>query len=214
MHFTRHCVSVNTLCRAPVLRYDDDVPKLWRETIEAHREEVIEAILDTTAELVHKKGLAALAMSHIAAHSGVGRATLYKYFPNLEAILQAWHERHVARHLDALDALRAKATTPWARISEVFSAYAQTAFERPSTDLAKLLHRSEHASRARQKLGRIIRELLVEAVEQGQVRSDVPPDELSTFCLHTLEGASQLPSKAAVQRLVDLVLAALRPEKR
>jgi hypothetical protein len=31
--------------------------------------------------------------------SGIGRATLCKYFPNVESILAVWHERHVASHL-------------------------------------------------------------------------------------------------------------------
>jgi AcrR family transcriptional regulator len=37
-------------------------------------------------------------MSQIAAETGIGRATLYKYFPDVEAILVAWHERQVAEH--------------------------------------------------------------------------------------------------------------------
>jgi hypothetical protein len=28
---------------------------------------------------------------------GIGQATLYKYFPDIEAILHAWRQRHVAR---------------------------------------------------------------------------------------------------------------------
>jgi hypothetical protein len=34
--------------------------------------------------------------------SGIGRATLYTYFPNVESILAVWHERHVASHLAQL----------------------------------------------------------------------------------------------------------------
>ena len=38
-------------------------------------------------------------MSQIAEQTGIGRATLYKYFPDVEAILLAWHERQVTGHL-------------------------------------------------------------------------------------------------------------------
>ncbi|HEY6562590.1 MAG TPA: hypothetical protein VI072_35225 [Polyangiaceae bacterium] len=37
------------------------------------------------------------------------------------------------------------------------------------------------------------------------------PDELAGYCLHALGAASSLPSKAAVRRLVRLVMAGLQP---
>ena len=85
------------------------VPKLWTETIEEHRRAVHDATLDTTAALVAEHGLASVTMSRIAAEAGIGRATLYKYFPDVEAILAAWHARHVAQHLEHLAAVRDQA---------------------------------------------------------------------------------------------------------
>ena len=76
------------------------MPKLWNETIEAHRRAVHDAALDTAAALVAERGLLSVTMSQIAEETGIGRATLYKYFPDVEAILIAWHERQIARHLE------------------------------------------------------------------------------------------------------------------
>lgn len=45
-----------------------------------------------------------------------------------------------------------------------------------------------------------------------EVGGDVGPDELAGFCLHALAGAGDLPSEAAVRRLVAVVLAGLRPQ--
>ena len=73
------------------------VPKLWSETIESHRSAVREATLDTTAALVAEHGLRSVTMSQIAEQTGIGRATLYKYFPDVDSILVAWHERQVGR---------------------------------------------------------------------------------------------------------------------
>jgi AcrR family transcriptional regulator len=78
------------------------VPKLWNETIEAHRRDVRDAILDTTVALVAEHGLRSTTMSRIAERTGIGRATLYKYFPDVESILIAWHHQHVAAHLEHL----------------------------------------------------------------------------------------------------------------
>jgi AcrR family transcriptional regulator len=85
------------------------VPRLWDETIEAHRRAVRDATLDTTAALVAEHGLASVTMSQIAEQTGIGRATLYKYSPDVEAILVAWHEREVTGHLAQLASVRDRA---------------------------------------------------------------------------------------------------------
>lgn len=71
------------------------VPKPWSETIETHRRAVQESILDAAAALVADQGLRDVTMSEIAEKSGIGRATLYKYVPDVETMLLAWHERQV-----------------------------------------------------------------------------------------------------------------------
>ena len=67
--------------------YTDPVPKLWNETIEAHRRAVRDAILNSTAELAAEHGVRSVTMSQIAERAGIGRATLYKYFSDVETIL-------------------------------------------------------------------------------------------------------------------------------
>jgi hypothetical protein len=79
------------------------------------------------------------------------------------------------------------------------------------TELAALVHRGEHLARAQQHLSDLVRDLLAEAVETGDVRVDVAPGELAGYCLHALTAAGNLPSKAAVRRLVSVTLAGLRP---
>src|ERR671937_2238265 len=106
------------------------VPKLWTETIAAHRREVRDAIMETTAALVAKDGLRSVTMSQIAEATGIGRATLYKYFPDVDAILVAWHERHVNAHLGYLAAVRDQFTDPAERLEAVLSAYALIPHER------------------------------------------------------------------------------------
>jgi hypothetical protein len=56
----------------------------------------------------------------------------------------------------------------------------------------------------------MLRDLIAEAVLNGDVRDDVSPDELASYCIHSLSAASTLPSKAAVRRLVAITLAGLR----
>jgi AcrR family transcriptional regulator len=190
------------------------MPKLWNDTIAAHRREVREAILDTTAGLVAQHGLLSVTMSQIAEETGIGRATLYKYFPDVEAILFAWHERQITVHLEQLADIRDQAGDPAERLEAVLEAFAlisHDAHGHHDTELAAFLHRDQQVAVAEQRLHRMIRELLSEAAEGGVLRRDVPPDELASYCLHSLAAARGLTSKAAVRRLVSLTLAALQP---
>jgi AcrR family transcriptional regulator len=197
-----------------VASYTRVVPKLWNETIEAHRREVRNAVLDTAAALVADRGLLSVTMSRIAEQTGIGRATLYKYFPDVEAILLAWHERQISGHLQYLAEVRDQAGDPSKQLEAVLEAYSLISHERlgrHDTELAAFLHRDEQIAAAQQQLRDMIRDLLAEAANTGHLRDDVPPDELASYCLHALAAASSLPSKAAVRRLVTVTLAGLRP---
>lgn len=186
------------------------VPKLWTDTVEEHRRAVRDAAMDAVAALVAEHGLAAVTMSKIAAETGIGRATLYKYFPDVEAVLVAWHERLVASHLGQLARIAARDGSPWSRLEAVLAEYARLARgQLLGGDLAALLHRGQHVSGAQHELGRLIAELLAEAAEAGQVRDDVPPGELASYCQHALAAAGGLPSEAAVRRLVAVTMAGL-----
>lgn len=200
--------------RSLVVAYTILVPKLWNDTIEAHRRAVHDATLDTTAALVAKQGLRSVTMSQIAEETGIGRATLYKYFPDVEAILHAWLERQITGHLKHLAEVRDQAGDAVHRLEAVLEAYALIAHEsrgHHDTELAALMHRDLDVPRAEQQLRSMIRDLIAEAANTGRVRDDVAPDELAGYCLHALTAAGNLPSKAAVRRLVALTLAGLRP---
>lgn len=186
------------------------MPKLWNETIEAHRRAVRDATLDAAAALVESRGLASVTMSEIAETTGIGRATLYKYFPDVEAILTAWHERQISNHLQHLATVRDDAGTPPERLRAVLEAYALISHQRHATDFAALLHRGEHVARAHQHLRDFVRDLIAEGVRSGDLRSDIAADELASYCLHALTAASDMHSKAAVSRLVEVTLAGLR----
>ncbi|MDO3634592.1 TetR/AcrR family transcriptional regulator [Mycolicibacterium arseniciresistens] len=188
------------------------MPKIWTDTIETHRQAVQEAAIDATAELIAEHGLLSVTMSQIAEKAGIGRATLYKYFPDVEAVLRAWHERHVGRHLEQLAHARDQADGPRERLEAVLRTYALIAYEsnrHHDTEIAALLHRGAHVTKAQQHLHTMVRDLVAEAAEAGELRGDIAPAELATYCLHALTAASALPSKAAVLRLVKLTLSGL-----
>jgi AcrR family transcriptional regulator len=185
------------------------VPKLWTDTIAQHRRAVHDAALDTTEALVREHGLAAVKMSQIAAHAGIGRATLYKYFPDVEAILIAWHERQIARHLQHLAEMAEHADGPRKRLEAVLLAYALIQHRHHDSELAALLHNRAHVASARQQLHAFIAGLIGDGVKTGDIRRDIAPGDLSTYCLHALTAGAYMPSEAAVRRLVSVTMSGL-----
>lgn len=190
------------------------MPKLWSATVETHRREVRDAVLDSAIALVEEQGLLSVTMSQIAETTGIGRATLYKYFPDVEAILRAWHERQIAEHLEQLSQAGKEADDAFGRLSAVLGAYALITHGsrgHRDTGLAALLHgHGESHTHAEQELRRLVRELIREAAAADAVRNDVSADELTEYCLYALGASNSLASRAAVRRLVEVTLAGLR----
>jgi AcrR family transcriptional regulator len=174
--------------------------------VEKHRREVREAILDATGSLVQSRGLLAVTMSDIAEATGIGRATLYKYFPDVEMILSAWHQRHVEAHLAELRRIQQPAD-PVGRLQAVLRRYADICRKRRrhgDDELAAVLHRSAEVRKLQRQLLDLISGLVAEAAAAGAVRQDVPAEELASYCVHALAAAGD-SSTTAIDRLLDLV---------
>jgi len=194
--------------------YGGVVPKLWNETIESHRREVRDAILDTTAALVFAHGLRGVTMSQIAEQTGIGRATLYKYFPDVDTILHTWHGRQIDAHLNQLAEVRDGTGSPGERLAAVLNAFAHIAHQtgRHDTQLMKFLHPDDQIAPAQRQLHDMIRQLISESIRSGELRDDIPHDELANYSLHALGAAADLSSDAAITRLVAATLSGLRPQ--
>jgi AcrR family transcriptional regulator len=191
------------------------VPKLWNQTIEAHRRDVQAAVVATTARLVAAEGPLSVTMSRIAEETGIGRATLYKYFPDVESILLAWHDRQIAEHLERLGEAGGRVDDAEPRLAAVLTTYASILHEshgNRNSELAAFLHGGERTARAERELHDMVRDLIAAATEAGAVRDDTPADELAAYCLNALAAAGHASTKAAVKRLVAITITGLRPE--
>ena len=189
------------------------MPRLWTQTIDDHRTAVRDAVLDAAAALVADQGLAAVTMSRVAEMTGIGRATLYRYFHDVEAILLAWHERQVARHLEHLTAVRDGSGGAAEGLVAVLEAYARLSAHSGDTEAVTALHQGTHVARARRQLRDFVRDLLAEGAATGDLRDDIAAEELAAYCLHALGAAREMPSPDAVARLVAVTVTGLRPPR-
>ena len=187
----------------------DAMPKLWSDTVLAHRESVRNATLDAVAALVAQNGLASLTMSDIAQTTGIGRATLYKYFPDVQAVLEAWHKREVAGHLELFASLAGGAGSPMERLARILTIHARN-LGRHKGEVAAMLHGSGHVAHAWRHLTASLSALIRDGVSAGEIREDVEPDDLANYCLSAVSGASHLRSQAQVDQIVAVTLSGLK----
>jgi AcrR family transcriptional regulator len=184
------------------------MPKLWDDTIEAHHDAVSAAIFEATSLLVAEHGLAALSMAGIAQAAGIGRATLYKYFGDLDALLSAWHQHVVHGHLQVLADVRDAAGSPGDRLATVLAAYVEIQRAHGAHASAAQLHGEPHMRHAHGHLHRFIRDLIANAAAHRAARTDIAADELARFAIAAAAAAAG-QGKPAASRLVELILATL-----
>jgi AcrR family transcriptional regulator len=184
------------------------MPKLWTDTIDAHRRSVANAILDAAEQVAEDHGPSGLTMLRIADAAGIGRATLYKYFGDAQEILVAWHKRHIATHLDALEQIRSQAPDPQTALEAVLRAYALMGPAHHGHAIAATLHALPHARAAQDHLARFIEDLFEDARTAGQVRTDIAAADAAIFAIAAFSFAGGV---RPVDTLVTLVMDAMTP---
>ncbi|MHA3018894.1 TetR/AcrR family transcriptional regulator [Mycobacterium sp. BMJ-28] len=88
----------------------------WSGDIPADDEEAITRIVTASRKAIDERGT--LSMSEVAQSLGITRATLYRYFPNHEALLRATAVSAVGRFLDHLAEHLDAITTPTEAVIE------------------------------------------------------------------------------------------------
>lgn len=89
-------------------RQTDPVPAAGRKRpVQARSQQTVQRILAAARELIAVQGVEALTTNRIADAAHVNIATLYQYFPNKEAVLEALLAAYMAEMATALDALLA-----------------------------------------------------------------------------------------------------------
>lgn len=185
------------------------MPKLWEESIDEHRRTVNLAITEAAWQLAEEQGPLTVTMSQVASAAGIGRATLYKYFPDVESILVAHHAHHVEAHLRTLEQVRADSGPVGRRLVALVHSYALIRFSRARhsfSDVNALVHRGPALADAERRLRHVFSALIGEAAAADLVRTDVSSEELAAYCLHAVSAAVEAPDLEQLEHLVRLVL--------
>ncbi|WP_299169068.1 TetR/AcrR family transcriptional regulator [uncultured Arthrobacter sp.] len=183
------------------------MPKLWTKTVEAHRLAVRTAALDAVALLIAQDGFAGVSMTRVAEQAGITRATLYKYFPDVEALLGAWHERQVSEHLAGLERVRRETAGPGRPLQAVLEAYALMIYDRSAHDSSPpALHRGSHVDHAHLHLEAFIADLIRADAQERAADLAMEPSDLARYCIQAVGSARSLSSRDAVPSLVSVTV--------
>lgn len=164
---------------------------------------VCEAILEAAADLLAEGGEPP-SMNEVAEASGIARATLYRYFPNREQLLQALVTvtlDETAARLDAADLDKVPVIEGIARMTRVVVA--------AGSKYAAVIGQSEPAycGDGKLRIRALMEDLMRRGIEDGTLRGDLSVDELVFVFGRLLEGAARLAAegKAGVEHVAGLI---------
>lgn len=165
------------------------------------RERVAAAIIEAAAAVLAERGDAA-SMSEVASAAGVARATVYRYFPNRDALLEALGAAAVREAGEGLAAARLDAVA----IDEAFTRAIRALVL--VGDYFVVLAR-ERARVAPDEFDRHVSGLLSALVERGQslgeIRQDVPVGWLVETLIGVIVSVLSAGSSAGVEDKVDAI---------
>jgi AcrR family transcriptional regulator len=166
-----------------------------------NRQRVLEA-----AKAVFSAGGAEASLEAVARHAQVGIGTLYRHFPTREALFEAVYRREVDQLAELAERLKgedspANALRIWLRAIVEFVATKKGM----SAALALAAHGSSDLSAyTSDRLTVAASSLLARAVEAGEIRGDIAPEDLLRAMVGMCYMQDQPGWQVSVRRLVEV----------
>ena len=109
-----------------------------KSPVQARSAASVEAILDATVQVLRNVGKEKLTTTRVASRAGVSVGTLYQYFPNKSALLQAALRRHLAEIYAAAERVcrQQKGKTHREMVAALVSGFLEAKTKDPKTSLA------------------------------------------------------------------------------
>jgi AcrR family transcriptional regulator len=155
-------------------------------------------------------------MRAIAHEAGVGIATLYRHFPTREALVDAVYQDQVSRLTTGARELLAELDPPAAlrRWMDLFGDWIATKNGMVDTLLAMVESGEIAHARTRAELLAAIDHILEAGRAGGQLRADVPAEDIAAALIGIFTVAGAPEHEAMAARLLNLLMDGLRPAAR
>lgn len=195
------------------------MPKISAPTLQAHRAETIDKLLDAWGDLVMAKGFDAVSLADVAAKAGLARTAIYNYFADREALLFAWTDREVQKTLDALEVELARAESHAEKL-KIFIRSQLVEFGRrhlpPGKEVVQFLRPETYGNFMDhiEPLDKVLRDVIAGGISAKEF-SDVDPADTARMVMACI-GAERVPLATgsanvddSSERVTEFVLRAL-----
>jgi AcrR family transcriptional regulator len=174
-------------------------------TLRADAQRNLGRVLDAAAEVFAERG-PDVSMDEIARRAGVGHATVFRRFPNKEALIEAVLNERLGELTAAAEAALSDPDAGEALTRFVWHAGELQARDRSLHDC---YGRCAHSTRIAE-LEEAVARLVSRAQDAGAVRSDIEPGDVRSL----LGAAIKAAPRDQWRRYVEVVLDGLRPQSR
>jgi AcrR family transcriptional regulator len=168
------------------------VPKIWGETVADHKDRLRATIVESTVALVAERGRADVTMSAVAERVGIGRATVYNFFPDLDAILATYVVGQFDRQHAVLDERLAAVDDPLEELRialELVIGYFATAEHRDASPIGLDTFgpgSQDRVDAAHRGFRDRLAALMARAIAAGLIRPELDPDFAADALNHLL----------------------------
>ena len=140
-------------------------------------------ILDALLELLENKTMENISVSEIALTAGIGKGSIYYYFPSKDAILEALVERSYRKPIETAKSLSTQNTIPpFIRMAMIFQACKDSSYELLSVGKSSTTATTQENASIHQKyLNHLILEMkpaltkiIQQGIEQGEIQFEYP----------------------------------------
>ena len=156
--------------------------RLTEEVNDLQNQTKQDQILDALQTLLGDKNIQNISVSEIAQTAGIGKGSIYYYFPSKDSIVDALVERNYEKPLEtAKNLAKQTSISPFTRMAMIFQACRNSSTEFRAQDETKTSDAKEDAF-IRQKYMKhlisemkpVLTEIIRQGIEQGEIYFDYP----------------------------------------
>jgi AcrR family transcriptional regulator len=167
-------------------------------------------VIDAAQEVFSEHGPEAR-MEEVAEKAGVAVGTLYRHFPNKEALLGALIADRLGHVIEVARDMLNRDVEPWEGFSRVIRRLTGLAHEdRAFAHVVPLLGDEGEVGEAKRRVGTLLEELVHKAQEAGKMRPDVGAEDLPPLFMGMVMATPPGFSPARQERYVQIILDGLR----
>lgn len=140
-------------------------------------------ILDAFQELLDKKNIQTISVSEIAQTAGIGKGSIYYYFPSKDAILEALVERNYEKPLETAKHLASQTEiSPFTRMAMIFQACRnsreafqnQNSVQKPEKAQAETFLHHQYLKYLIGELKPVLTQIIQQGIDNGDIRFAYP----------------------------------------